>query len=240
MDFTRINAPLPEELIPELTAFWEEIFENSYEDFKPIFAGDETEDNEDILYLMREGEDLAGTSHLTVGKAQPRLGGLGEVATPLAFRRQGIAAQLCEAALDDFRGQDGEAFFLGHRQPSGGTDILSARLAPTRRCQCDGTDSFWQVTGSVSGGLLQGSGRTNHHYAGNGSTTDPYDSIDCLSTRLAGVGRQRWHIVDALRLTIVLYGIVSEIRCTHPRTERGLVWGGIGQRPSNWVGNGTS
>ena len=113
MDFTRINAPLQEGLIQELTVFWEGIFENSYEDFKPIFAGDEIEDNEDILYLMREGEDLAGTSHLTVGKAAPRLGGLGEVATPPAFRRQGIAAQLCEAALDDFRKQGGEAFFLG-------------------------------------------------------------------------------------------------------------------------------
>ena len=118
MDFTRMNVPLPEGLIPELTAFWEEIFETSYEDFKPIFAGDETEDNEDILYLMRQGEDLAGTSHLTVGKAEPRLGGLGEVATPPAFRRQGIAAQLCEFALDDFRGQGGEAFFLGTGNPS--------------------------------------------------------------------------------------------------------------------------
>ena len=62
MDFTRMNVPLPEGLIPELTAFWEEIFETAYEDFKPIFAGDETEDNKDILYLMRQGEDLAGTS----------------------------------------------------------------------------------------------------------------------------------------------------------------------------------
>ena len=118
MDFTRINVPLPEGLIPELTVFWEEIFGTSYEDFKPIFAGDEAEDNEDILYLMREGKDLAGTSHLTVGKAVPRLGGLGEVATPLAFRRQGIAAQLCEAARDDFRGQGGEAFFLGTGNPA--------------------------------------------------------------------------------------------------------------------------
>ena len=117
MDFTRINAPLPKGLIPELTAFWEEIFETSYEDFKSIFAGDETEDNEDILYLMRQGKDLAGTSHLTVGKAVPRLGGLGEVATPLAFRRQGIAAELCESALDDFRRQGGEAFFLGTGNP---------------------------------------------------------------------------------------------------------------------------
>ena len=118
MDFTRMNVPLPEGLIPELTAFWEEIFETSYEDFKPIFAGDETGDNEDILYLMRQGEVLAGTSHLTVGKAEPRLGGLGEVATPPAFRRQGIAAQLCESALDDFREQGGEAFFLGTGNPS--------------------------------------------------------------------------------------------------------------------------
>lgn len=118
MDFTRINGPLPEGLIQELTVFWEEIFENSYEDFKPIFAGDETEDNEDILYLMRQGEDLAGTSHLTVGKAAPRLGGLGEVATPPGFRRQGIAARLCEAARDDFGGQGGEAFFLGTGNPA--------------------------------------------------------------------------------------------------------------------------
>ena len=118
MDFTRMNVPLPEGLIPELTTFWEEIFETSYEDFKPIFAGDETGDNGDILYLMRQGEDLAGTSHLTVGKMEPRLGGLGEVATPPAFRRQGIAAQLCESALDDFRAQGGEAFFLGTGNPS--------------------------------------------------------------------------------------------------------------------------
>ena len=118
MDFTRINAPLPEGLIPELTAFWEEIFETSYEGFKPIFGGDEIADNEDILYLMRQGEELAGTSHLTVGQAVPRLGGLGEVATPPAFRRQGIAAQLCEAALDDFRAQGGEAFFLGTGNPA--------------------------------------------------------------------------------------------------------------------------
>ncbi len=118
MDFTRISVPLPEALIPELTAFWEEIFETSYEDFKPIFAGNEIEDNEDILYLMREEEDLAGTSHLTVGKAEPRLGGLGEVATPPTFRRQGIAAQLCECALNDFREQGGEAFFLGTGNPA--------------------------------------------------------------------------------------------------------------------------
>ena len=118
MDFTRINVPLPEGLIPELTLFWEEIFETSYEGFKPIFAGDEIEDNEDILYLMRQGENLAGTSHLTVGNASPRLGGLGEVATPPAFRRQGIAAQLCEAARDDFREQGGEAFFLGTGNPA--------------------------------------------------------------------------------------------------------------------------
>ena len=118
MDFIKFRTPLPEGLIPELTAFWEEIFETSYEDFKSIFAGDEIEDNEDILYLMRQDEDLAGTSHLTVGKAVPRLGGLGEVATPTAFRRQGVAAELCESALDDFRRQGGEAFFLGTGNPA--------------------------------------------------------------------------------------------------------------------------
>ncbi len=118
MDFTRINTPLPERLIPELTTFWEEIFETSYENFKSIFAGDETENNEDIVYLLRQKEHLAGTSHLTIGKAAPRLGGLGEVATPPPFRRQGIAARLCESARDDFRRRGGEAFFLGTGNPA--------------------------------------------------------------------------------------------------------------------------
>ena len=118
MNFMKIDAPLLEGLIPEMTAFWAEIFDTSYEGFKGILAGDETEDNEDIVYLLREKEDLAGTSHLTICKAEPLLGGLGEVATQPAFRRQGVAALLCESARNDFRRQDGEALFLGTGNPA--------------------------------------------------------------------------------------------------------------------------
>ncbi len=118
MNFMKIDPPLPEGLITELTEFWETIFETSYEGFRGIFAGNESADNDDIVYLMRQKEELAGTCHLTICKAEPLLGGLGEVATQPEFRHQGIAELLCESARNDFRRQNGEALFLGTGNPA--------------------------------------------------------------------------------------------------------------------------
>lgn len=116
-DVTRIEPPFPEDLIEELLDFWEAIFEIPCDGYRSILNGLERDNNHDIFYLIRKGKELGGTSHLTISKADPRLGGLGEVATPPEFRRQGIATALCAQTLDDFCRLKGQAFFLGTVNP---------------------------------------------------------------------------------------------------------------------------
>lgn len=109
----RYESPLPSELIDELLSFWEEIFNTPYESFRPILAGEENSHHHDSFFISREGNDLAGTSHLTVCRRLRSLGGLGEVATPSAYRQRGIAAELCRLALEEFQSKGGNAIFLG-------------------------------------------------------------------------------------------------------------------------------
>ena len=113
----KIEPPLTEDLTEELLDFWEAIFEVPCDGYRSILNGSERDDNHDIFYLLRKGKELGGTSHLTISKADPRLGGLGEVATPSEFRRQGIATALCAHTLEDFRTHNGQAFFLGTVNP---------------------------------------------------------------------------------------------------------------------------
>ena len=67
---------------------------------------------------MREGRKIAGTSHLTISKSDPRLGGFGEVGTAPEFRRRGIASALITRGRDVFRAQGGEALFLATHNPA--------------------------------------------------------------------------------------------------------------------------
>ena len=117
MDYMKITPPLPKELIAELTKFWEETFQTSYEGFHSLLSGAERDNNHNTVYLLQEQEQLVSTCHLTTSNVLPQLGGLGEVATHPQFRRQGIAARLCEYARNDFQGQNGQAVFLGTVNP---------------------------------------------------------------------------------------------------------------------------
>lgn len=113
MDYNRLEAPLSEETIREFSALWEEIFATSYTGFRRQMAGGENAYNQDIFYLLRENSVLAGTTHLTIARHHRELGGLGEVATPPAFRQRGVATRLCTESRDEFQEQGGQALFLG-------------------------------------------------------------------------------------------------------------------------------
>ena len=98
-----LTTPLPEDLAGHLLTMWAAIFETPYDSFRPILLGDETEWNEDTYYLAWDGEQVVGSSHLTVPKADRRLGGLGEVVTLAHYRGLGIAAEVCRRARFIFR-----------------------------------------------------------------------------------------------------------------------------------------
>ncbi len=118
MEIVALEPPLLADVIEELAKFWEAIFETSYDDLRLVLAGGEVADNRNLIYLIREGGELAGTSQLTISQAVPALGGLGEVATAPAYRGRGIATRLCARARDDFRAQGGRALYLGTINPA--------------------------------------------------------------------------------------------------------------------------
>ena len=117
MQVMEYEMPLPKDLAAELSRFWETTFETSYAWLQSVLDGEEWAHNRDTVYLIRDGEQLAGTCHLTVPVRQPHLGGLGEVATAPECGRQGIATKLCTRARDEFHRRGGEALFLGTGNP---------------------------------------------------------------------------------------------------------------------------
>ena len=149
MEIVALEQPLPADVIEELAQFWEAIFEASYDDLRPVLAGAEVADNRNLIYLIREGGQLAGTSQLTTSRAVPALGGLGEVATAPAYRGRGIATRLCARARDDFRAQGGQALYLGTVNPAAGAGLLSARLAQPGRHHGDGRHDRRRLPGGL-------------------------------------------------------------------------------------------
>ena len=113
-----LEPPLSKNLTEELVRFWQDIFEIPFGQFRDMLVGGEREANRDIMFLMREGRKIAGTSHLTISKSDPRLGGLGEVAVAPECRRSGIATTLCARGRVAFRSQGGEALFLATHNPA--------------------------------------------------------------------------------------------------------------------------
>ena len=114
----KIEPPLPEDLIEELIDFWEAAFDTPFGHHRYILRGDERESNRDILYCLWDSGRLLGTSHLTVSVSVPYVGGFGEVATQPDATGRGIATELSEKGLNDFRSDGGHALFLGTGNPA--------------------------------------------------------------------------------------------------------------------------
>ena len=115
--YSKATPPLNADLAAELTSFWEAIFANSYETFRKVLEGSEQELNHNILYIARQESKLVGTCQVTISGSNPRLGGLGEVATAETHRGQGVASSLSAQARDDFLAAGGEALLLGTVNP---------------------------------------------------------------------------------------------------------------------------
>lgn len=114
-----IEAPLSLHTAEELIQFWEGIFKTSYDQFRRVLIqGEELGQNRNLVYILRDGPDIAGTCHMTISQAQPQLAGLGEAATAPGYRGRGIASALCRRAAEDFFLAGGKACFLGTENPA--------------------------------------------------------------------------------------------------------------------------
>ena len=113
-----LTPPLEPALAQTLIAFWEAIFETSFDQFHEVLLGSELGINDHHLYLVREHDAVVATTVLTISGSNRHLGGLGEVATIPGHRGRGIAAALTQHARDTFLDQGGEALFLGTVNPT--------------------------------------------------------------------------------------------------------------------------
>jgi len=113
-----LTPPLDPELVDALTAFWADIFETPFGEFGKVLRGSEQGINNHQLYLVREHAELVATTLLTISGSNPRLAGLGEVATATTHRGRGLAAMLTRHARDTFLEQGGAALFLGTVNPA--------------------------------------------------------------------------------------------------------------------------
>ncbi len=116
-DITELEVPLPEDLKGEFVNFWEKTFGTNYAAYNGVFNAEEIEFNHDIVYMIRKGNKLGGTCHLTHSIVNPELGGLGEVVTDPEFSNLGIAGAVCKAARDEFQKHGGKVIFLGTGNP---------------------------------------------------------------------------------------------------------------------------
>lgn len=115
--FEHLQAPLPKAVCRELQELWGAVFEGGVTPLAGVMAGEEREDNSDTFYIARYGGRAVATSHLTVSRCDPRLAGLGEVATLPSHRELGLATELCRRAAEDFDREGGQALFLGTSNP---------------------------------------------------------------------------------------------------------------------------
>ena len=114
----RLEPPLPDETASELRTMWETIFETDYSTFCEMLSGLEREANRDSIAVARHAGQIVASCHLTISLADPRVGGVGEVATLPDHRGRGLACALCGQAAEEFDAAGGEGLFLATGNPA--------------------------------------------------------------------------------------------------------------------------
>lgn len=113
----RYEVPLSQELAKELSGLWQAIFEVDFPGLLEILNGSDICNNRDILYLARNEGEVVSTCRLTISRRDPRIGGLGEVATHSEHRGKNLGFKLCQWAVREFDESGGQANFLGTVNP---------------------------------------------------------------------------------------------------------------------------
>ncbi len=118
--YRKLSVPIGGDDARELISFWNCIFDGGFSGFMEMLEGGEDDSNVNTVYLAEYEGKPAATCRLTIKRTDNRLGYLGEVATAVDRRGEGLAAELCALALEDFRSAGGRGLFLGTNNPAAG------------------------------------------------------------------------------------------------------------------------
>ena len=113
------TPPIDPKLMGKLYSLWTQAFgEDEDPDISAeTLTSDGPEGKELNLFCALQEEELAATAISIISSNLPELGAVGEVATDLAYRNQGMASKLCRKLLGHFKHNDGKVLFLGTINP---------------------------------------------------------------------------------------------------------------------------
>ena len=110
--------PADEAVTGPVLELWRKYFgEGEVTETRGQFAGEETDVDDDILYVLSVDGRLASCCHLTRRKGTG-MAGLGGVATVPEFRGRGFSREICSCALRDFDESGGDVIWLGTSNPA--------------------------------------------------------------------------------------------------------------------------
>ena len=117
MQISRHVLPTDEAVTRPVHDLWRECFgEGESTQTRCQFAGEETDVDEDILYVLSVDGRLASCCHVTRRKGTG-MAGFGGVATVPEFRGRGFSREVCSFALRVFDESGGEVIWLGTSNP---------------------------------------------------------------------------------------------------------------------------
>ena len=110
----KFEAPLPEELVQELSEFWQTIPElQTDERWRRDLLGLDPSHNRTLVYFVRRREKIAAMCQIWISRRLPVLSEFTYPATRPSFRGEGIGTVLWGSAIADVRAAGGRAIFLG-------------------------------------------------------------------------------------------------------------------------------
>ena len=177
--FERYDLPIAEPLIDELTNLWQSAFGDGLSWCRPVLSGGEREANRDILFLATADDQVVASCRLTINQRDPHIATLGEVATSMEHRGQGLATAVCSQAAGEFDRAGGLAMFLGTGNPNAARIYETSRVAVSTEQSGDGAHERRQGASGIPCRVLRQparpAGQDRGRWSSSSHTRDPAD-----------------------------------------------------------------
>jgi len=116
-ELSRHVLPTADCITKPVIELWRDCFgEGEVAGTRVQFMGEETDADEDILYVLSCNGRMASCCHVT-RKKNTGMAGMGGVATMSEFRGRGFSRKVCSFALHDFDASGGDVIWLGTSNP---------------------------------------------------------------------------------------------------------------------------
>ncbi len=112
-----VSCPSSDADQKRMREFLADAFESEDFSIEATVRGDYEKTSRNIFFTGEIGGKMIGSSWYVVSKANPEMGGFGEVYTEPNWRGKGVAAAVCKVAIDYFLASGGKTLYLATANP---------------------------------------------------------------------------------------------------------------------------